>query len=73
MAVLDYDVWDAFDELLARAGVSVAEREWRQRAACRGHATATFYIPPGHDGWTVGSEPAVILDVTGMENYAKPT
>src|SRR3712207_9301798 len=33
-------------------------------------AGEAFYIPPGHDGWTVGSEPAVILDITGMENYA---
>jgi quercetin dioxygenase-like cupin family protein len=32
-----------------------------------------FYIPPGHDGWTVGNEQAVVLDITGMENYAKPT
>jgi len=30
-------------------------------------------IPPGHDGWVVGSEPAVFLDITGMENYAKQT
>jgi len=36
-------------------------------------AGEAFYIPPGHDGWTVGSEPAVVLDITGMENYAKPT
>ena len=32
-----------------------------------------FYTPPGHDGWTIGREPAVVLDVTGMENFAKPT
>ncbi len=31
-----------------------------------------FSIPPGHDGWTVGNEPAVVLDFTGAENYAKP-
>ena len=29
------------------------------------------YIPPGHDAWVVGSEPVVIVDVTGMEQYAK--
>lgn len=29
-------------------------------------------IPPGHDAWTVGDEPAVVLDITGMVNYAKP-
>ncbi len=28
-------------------------------------------IPPGHDGWVVGNEPAVFIDITGMENYAK--
>jgi quercetin dioxygenase-like cupin family protein len=36
-------------------------------------AGEAFYIPPGHDGWTVGNEAAVVLDITGMENYAKPT
>ena len=30
------------------------------------------YIPPGHDAWIVGDEPCVMLDVTGMANYAKP-
>lgn len=30
-------------------------------------------IPPGHDGWVVGSEPVVFIDITGMENYAKQT
>lgn len=28
-------------------------------------------IPPGHDAWVVGDEPVVILDITGMGNYAK--
>lgn len=28
------------------------------------------FIPPGHDGWVVGDEPAVMLDVTGAEQYA---
>lgn len=28
-------------------------------------------IPPGHDGWTVGDEPCVVLDFAGMANYAK--
>lgn len=28
-------------------------------------------IPPGHDGWVVGNEPCVFIDITGMENYAK--
>ncbi len=30
-------------------------------------------IPPGHDAWVVGNEPAVIIDISGLENYAKRT
>ncbi len=30
-------------------------------------------IPPGHDGWVVGNEPVVFIDIVGMENYAKQT
>ena len=29
------------------------------------------YLPPGHDGWVVGNEPVVALDITGMVDYAK--
>ncbi len=29
-------------------------------------------IPPGHDGWVVGNEPAVVIDISGMAEYAKP-
>jgi hypothetical protein len=28
-------------------------------------------IPPGHDGWVVGDEPAVAIDITGAGEYAK--
>jgi mannose-6-phosphate isomerase-like protein (cupin superfamily) len=28
-------------------------------------------VPPGHDAWVVGNEPVVVIDITGMENYAK--
>ena len=28
-------------------------------------------IPPGHDAWVVGEEPVVIIDISGMANYAK--
>jgi hypothetical protein len=28
-------------------------------------------IPPGHDAWVVGNEPVVVLDVSGMKQYAK--
>jgi mannose-6-phosphate isomerase-like protein (cupin superfamily) len=28
-------------------------------------------IPPGHDAWVVGDEPVVVIDVTGMKDYAQ--
>ena len=28
-------------------------------------------LPSGHDAWTVGSEPAVVVDFQGMVDYAK--
>ncbi|MBS1752849.1 MAG: cupin domain-containing protein [Bacteroidetes bacterium] len=28
-------------------------------------------LPPGHDAWTVGNEPAVVIDFQGMIDYAK--
>jgi quercetin dioxygenase-like cupin family protein len=28
-------------------------------------------IPPGHDAWTLGDEPAVIIDWQGYADYAK--
>lgn len=28
-------------------------------------------LPPGHDAWTVGNEPCVVLDFSGMEHYAQ--
>ena len=30
-----------------------------------------FVIPPGHDGWTVGEEPCIVLDFSGADEYAK--
>lgn len=29
------------------------------------------HIPPGHDAWVVGSEPVVVIDISGMGKYAK--
>ena len=29
------------------------------------------HLPPGHDAWVVGNEPAVVIDITGMVDYAK--
>jgi hypothetical protein len=28
-------------------------------------------IPPGHDAWVVGDEPAVLIDFQGMVDYAR--
>jgi hypothetical protein len=28
-------------------------------------------IPPGHDAWVVGNEAVVVIDISGMEHYAK--
>jgi quercetin dioxygenase-like cupin family protein len=28
-------------------------------------------IPPGHDAWTVGGEPCVVIDWQGFADYAK--
>ena len=28
-------------------------------------------IPPGHDAWVIGQEPVVVVDITGMRDYAK--
>jgi hypothetical protein len=28
-------------------------------------------IPPGHDAWVVGGEPVVVVDISGMDHYAK--
>ncbi len=32
-----------------------------------------YVIPPGHDAWVVGDEPAVVVDWFGASNYAKAT
>lgn len=28
-------------------------------------------IPPGHEAWVVGEEPVVVVDISGMRDYAK--
>lgn len=28
-------------------------------------------LPPGHDAWVVGNDPVVVIDITGMGEYAK--
>jgi hypothetical protein len=32
-----------------------------------------FYMPPGHDAWTVGNDACVLVDFSGVENYARPS
>ena len=31
----------------------------------------TAVIPPGHNAWVIRNEPCVMIDFTGMTNYAK--
>ncbi len=28
-------------------------------------------LPPGHDAWVVGNEPVIVVDITGMREYAR--
>lgn len=28
------------------------------------------YVPPGHDAWVLGDDPCVVIDFTGMRDYA---
>ena len=28
-------------------------------------------LPPGHDAWVVGNEPVVVIDISGMGEYAR--
>ena len=30
------------------------------------------WLPPGHDAWVIGDEPVVVIDISGMGEYAKP-
>jgi hypothetical protein len=36
-------------------------------------AGQSYTIPPGHDAWVVGSEPAVGIEVLSAEQFAKPS
>ena len=29
------------------------------------------HVPPGHDAWVLGSEPVVVIDITGVTHYAE--
>jgi hypothetical protein len=37
------------------------------------HPGDAFHITPGHDAWTEGTESCVLIDVSGVKNFAKPT
>jgi hypothetical protein len=28
-------------------------------------------LPPGHDAWGVGNDPVVLVDISGMKEYAR--
>ena len=43
-------------------------RDGREIIAGPGECAA---IPPGHDGWVVGDEPAVFLDFSGGKHYGR--
>ena len=30
------------------------------------------WLPPGHDAWVVGNDAVVVIDISGMGQYAKP-
>ena len=34
-------------------------------------AGTVYRIPPGHDGWVVGDEPAVVVEFQGAATYAQ--
>jgi quercetin dioxygenase-like cupin family protein len=35
-------------------------------------AGESYTIPPGHDAWVVGNEPAVVIEVMSAEQFARP-
>jgi hypothetical protein len=48
--------------------MTVAMDDGTEREYAPGEA---FNMPPGHDAWTVGDEPAVLLDFGGLKGYAE--
>jgi hypothetical protein len=34
-------------------------------------AGEVYRIPPGHDGWVIGDQPAVVVEFQGARTYAK--
>ena len=33
----------------------------------------SYTIPPGHEGWTIGDEPVICIEVMSAEQFAKPS
>ena len=44
----------------------------RSRVVLSGHEPYSEITSPGHDAWVVGDEPVVVIDITGMAEFAKP-
>jgi hypothetical protein len=51
------------------AGVLMVKMDDGQELECRPGDVSL--LPSGHDAWTVGEEPAVVVDFQGMLDYAK--
>jgi quercetin dioxygenase-like cupin family protein len=50
-----------------RMGVSTDEGATAEIAA-----GSAYHIAPGHDGWVIGDEPAVVVEFQGAAHYAQP-
>ena len=48
-----------------------ARRHGRRQRAEFGPGDVSL-LPPGHDAWVVGDEPVVVIDISGMGEYARP-
>ena len=51
------------------AGLSTAAAPGFSPLSASGFAVSL--LPAGHDAWTVGDEPAVVVDFQGMIDYAR--
>jgi len=51
------------------SGSMIVELDDGTRIECK--AGDVSLIPPGHDAWVVGKEPAVALDFEGLADFAK--
>jgi hypothetical protein len=51
------------------SGVLMVRMDDGSEFECR--AGDVSLLPSGHDAWTVGNEPAIVIDFQGMIDYAK--